>query len=81
LGDGKQVAELAADVLAFHNTRGGYIICGITNEYMVLGVNDELATSVEASDINSKLRKYIGHSFHCRYTTLRLPIGGTSKAH
>jgi tetratricopeptide (TPR) repeat protein len=46
---------------------------------MVLGVNDEVASAVDAAVINSKLRKFIGHSFHCRYTTIRLPIGGTRK--
>jgi len=81
LENNKEIAELAADVLAFHNTRGGYIICGITKQYMVLGVHDDLATAIEAGTINSKLRKFIGHSFHCRYTTMRLPIGGTRKTH
>jgi hypothetical protein len=79
LASSKDLAELAADILAFHNTRGGYIVCGITKEYMVLGVHDDLATAVDAATINSKLRKFIGHSFHCRYTTIRLPIGGTRK--
>ena len=78
-GNSKDLAELAADVLAFHNTRGGYIICGITKEYTVLGVHDDIATAIDAAVLNSKLRKFIGHSFHCRYTTLRLSIGGTRK--
>ncbi len=40
LDKNSSVAELAADVLAFHNTRGGYIISGITDDYVVLGVHE-----------------------------------------
>lgn len=79
LNDIKSVAELAKDVLAFHNTHGGYIICGITKEYVVLGVHESTAVAVDSNRLNEKLRRYIGDSFRCRYAALPLAIGGARK--
>jgi hypothetical protein len=79
LDSNDEVAELAADVLAFHNHRGGYILYGITNEFIVLGVHPDAAIKVDSNKINQKLKKYIGISFYCRYSTLVSPIAGTRK--
>lgn len=77
--DSRAVGELARDVLAFHNTRGGYIICGIANDFTVLGVHDQLAQSIDSGRLNDKLRGYIGPNFHCRYTTIKRAFGGARK--
>ena len=79
LENADEVAELAADVLAFHNHKGGYILYGITNEFIVLGVHPDLALKVDSNKINQKLKKYIGVSFYCHYSTLVYPIAGTRK--
>jgi tetratricopeptide (TPR) repeat protein len=77
--DSDAVAELAADVLAFHNSRGGYIVFGITNDFVPLGVHAQLAAAVDSNRINQKLRKYIGTSFYCRYSILTDAVGGAKK--
>jgi len=79
MADPRAVAELARDVLAFHNTRGGYIICGIADDFTVLGVHDQVALSIDSGKLNEKIRGYIGPTFHCRYTTVNRPVGGTRK--
>lgn len=73
------VAELAADVLAFHNSRGGYIICGITNDFTVLGVHSEQSLRIDSNHLNQKLKRFIGQSFFCRYSTWAGAVGGTRK--
>lgn len=75
----EKLAELAADVLAFHNSRGGYIIFGITDDFAVLGIHDDGALEIDSNKLNKKLRKYIGESFHCRYAAIASAIGGTRK--
>src|SRR5579864_3035992 len=57
LDNSDEVAELAADVLAFHNQRGGYIFYGITNEFIVLGVHPDIAMQLDSNKINQKLKK------------------------
>ena len=47
LSDPIKVAELAADVLAFHNTRGGYLLFGITDDYIILGVHEQQALDLD----------------------------------
>jgi Tfp pilus assembly protein PilF len=79
LEDPNQVAELAADVLAFHNARGGYLIYGITDDYVVLGLHSDQAARIQSSILNAKLKKYIGESFRCQYAPLEYSIGGTRK--
>lgn len=79
IDDANTVAELAADILAFHNTRGGYILFGITNDFVPLGVHPDLALTIDSNKLNQKLKKYIGSSFYCRYSPLACTIGGTKK--
>jgi tetratricopeptide (TPR) repeat protein len=80
LDDPRAVAELATDVLAFHNTRGGYVICGITNDFIPIGIHPQLALETDSSKVNDKLRSYIGSTFHCKYAVLTPAVGGTHKA-
>lgn len=49
-------ADLAGDVLAFHNQRGGVIVFGITNEFHFVGVD----VRVDSKLVNDQLRKYLG---------------------
>ena len=66
-------------MLAFHNTRGGYIICGITNDFVPIGVHPELALGIDSGTLNDKLRGYIGATFHCIYAVPNPAVGGTRK--
>ena len=52
------IAELAKDVLAFHNTKGGAVIFGITNDYKVKGMYENTIT--DTVGLLNKLRRYIG---------------------
>jgi hypothetical protein len=77
--DPKQVAELAADVLAFHNSRGGYLIYGITDDFSVLGIHEQDGKNLDSNIINSKLKRYKGDTFLCRYSCIPAVVGGTKK--
>ncbi|MBZ5728404.1 MAG: ATP-binding protein [Acidobacteriia bacterium] len=80
LSDPIKVAELAADVLALHNTRGGYLLFGITDDYVILGVHEQQALELDSNIINSKLKRFVGQSFYCRYSVLSQPIGGARRS-
>ena len=73
------MAELVADILAFHNTKGGYIIFGITNDYAVLGCDERTAHEIDSNKLNSKIQKYVGGSFYCRYSPIVAQLAGTRK--
>jgi len=73
------VAELAADILAFHNTKGGYVIFGITNDYAVLGCDEGIACDIDSNKLNSKIQKYVGGAFYCRYSPIVVSLAGTRK--
>lgn len=79
LDDVKEIAELASDVLSFHNTRGGYIIAGITKDFIALGVHDAAAHEFDSARLNDKIRGYIGPTFHCKYAPIPYVVGGTRK--
>jgi hypothetical protein len=55
------VAEFAKDVLAFHNTEGGVIIVGISNDYVVRGV--ARSNVLDSKETLDKIRKYVGDHF------------------
>lgn len=79
LDDPKELAELAADVLAFHNSRGGYLIFGITNDFSILGVHNGAGDDLDSNKLNSRLRRYVGDSVVCHYANLPLNIGGAKR--
>jgi hypothetical protein len=60
LGDNFQIAELAKDILAFHNTEGGAIIVGITNEYSAIGVPH--SAILDTKHLQDKIRRFVGES-------------------
>jgi tetratricopeptide (TPR) repeat protein len=80
LDNPKRVAELAADILAFHNSRGGYIIYGITNDFSILGIHGPEGQDLDSNKINSRLRRFVGSSVICHYACIPLTIGGTRRS-
>ncbi len=58
LTDAHKIAEFVKDVAAFHNTEGGLIIVGITNEYVAQGVSGSII--LDTKQIRDKIRKYVG---------------------
>ncbi len=77
--DPTAIAELAADILAFHNTKGGYIIFGITNEFAVLGCDEGTAHRIDSNKLNAKIQKYVAGAFYPIYSPILVSCGGTRK--
>ena len=61
-------AELAKDVLAFHNNKGGVIIFGVENSFRVVGYRSLLDSKL----LNDRLRKYIGDKIWLDYHRLNI---------
>jgi tetratricopeptide (TPR) repeat protein len=56
----KYWAEIAKDVLAFHNNYGGLIFIGINDKnFRTIGIN----TNIDGKIFNDKIRKWIGDTF------------------
>jgi tetratricopeptide (TPR) repeat protein len=49
-------AEIASDVLAFHNHRGGILVFGVTDDFSFSGVR----TRLDSKLFNDQLRKFLG---------------------
>ena len=62
-GTAGEWAELAKDVLAFHNYHGGIIIFGVDNRFQTVGHSVRLDSKL----INDRVRKYIGDKFWLDY--------------
>jgi tetratricopeptide (TPR) repeat protein len=59
-GNDAQWANIAADVLAFHNTRGGVLVFGIRNgDFQFTGASHSFDTKL----FNDKIRRYVGDRF------------------
>jgi hypothetical protein len=58
LQDPFQTAEFAKDVLAFHNTNGGLIAVGVTNDYAVSGVSSQ--SVFDLKHLRDKITPFIG---------------------
>jgi hypothetical protein len=66
-----EIAEFVRDVVAFHNTEGGMLAIGITNDYIARGITaNEISDSAQ---LNNKLRSYLGPSVVVFSTSLSLP--------
>src|SRR6266700_1250277 len=57
LSEKPRIAELAKDIVAFHNTNGGAIIVGVTKDYSVPGV--AASTVIDTNQLRDKIR-YVG---------------------
>ena len=56
-------ADIAADVLAFHNKRGGILIFGITDNFTYCGTTRRL----DSKQFNDQLRRYLGDAIWVEY--------------
>src|SRR5262249_34030528 len=60
LDDPFQRAEFAKDVAAFHNTRGGLIAVGVTDDYAAKGI--AVANILDSKRLRDKLESFVGRS-------------------
>jgi tetratricopeptide (TPR) repeat protein len=67
-GTAEEWAELAKDVLAFHNNKGGVIVFGVGNGFKVVGYRNELDSKL----LNDRLRRYIGDQVWLDYHRLNI---------
>ncbi|MBD2841604.1 ATP-binding protein [Erythrobacter rubeus] len=74
--DDKAIAELMKDVVAFHNSYGGYILAGVGE-----GINDPIVGcrniagfAFKVDKLNEKLRSYTKTEITCRFCKIRLPV-------
>ena len=61
-------AELAKDVMAFHNNKGGVVVFGVDNGFSVVGYRSQLDSKL----LNDRLRKYIGDKVWLDYHRLNI---------
>ena len=68
-------AEIAKDVLSFHNNRGGLIFFGISDHsFTFTGVK----TKIDSKIFNDKIRKYIGDTFWVDFQRIKIQENQTS---
>ncbi|PAW77867.1 MAG: hypothetical protein B9S32_09715 [Verrucomicrobia bacterium Tous-C9LFEB] len=67
-GSSEEWANLAKDVLSFHNHRGGVIVFGVTNGFEVVGHRSPLDSKL----LNDRLRKYVGDKIWLDYHRLNI---------
>ncbi|WP_100402629.1 ATP-binding protein [Bacillus sp. FJAT-42315] len=51
--------EVAKDIAAFANTKGGHIIFGVTNDFVWIGLDDKSDAKIDESQIGQLCEKYI----------------------
>lgn len=51
--------ETAKDIAAFANTKGGYIIFGVSNDYQWVGLDDQSDLDIDEAKITQLCEKYI----------------------
>ena len=56
-------AEMAADALAFHNTKGGVLVYGITDNFSFEGAS----TVLDSKQVNDRTRKYLPDTIWIEY--------------
>ena len=61
-------ANLAKDVMAFHNNKGGVVVFGVGNGFNVVGYRSQLDSKL----LNDRLRKYIGDKIWLDYHRLNI---------
>ena len=65
-----EIAQFAKDVLGFHNTKGGVIFVGVSNDYKVVGIHP--SRMLDTSRLIGKIRKYIGPNVSLFQDSIRL---------
>ena len=69
LAVGVEIAELVKDVVAFHNSYGGYIVAGIDQhaEEPVVGCSNLNAEGFTVEKLNEQLKSYTKTRIECRF--------------
>lgn len=57
--DTKGKVELLKDIYAFANTKGGYIIYGVTNSFSWIGLDDRSDETIDDTSIHQAIENYI----------------------
>jgi hypothetical protein len=73
LADSYAIAEFARDVLAFHNTDGGVIIVGVTDNYAAHGVSSN--SILDKKQLKDKLVRFCGTAVDIFQDSIELPSG------
>lgn len=68
-----EIARLAKDILAFHNTKGGVLIVGVDDNYRVLGISQSQVQ--DTYKLHEKLRRYIGSGVSLFQDVVDVPNG------
>ncbi len=59
------IVELAKDIAAMANTKGGYLVIGVNRKFERIGIEHEL--KLDEADIRTKMHKYFpGIEFYCK---------------
>lgn len=68
----RSLEELIKDIAAFHNTFGGYILCGIDHlsQAPIVGCQATTDYRFTVEKLNDQLKKYLGKSVGCRFSRL-----------
>ncbi|MEK6279361.1 MAG: RNA-binding domain-containing protein [Acidobacteriota bacterium] len=66
-----EIARLAKDVLAFHNSKGGVLIVGVDDDYRVTGIPRPYV--IDTYKIKEKLQKYTGPNILLFQNTIEVP--------
>jgi hypothetical protein len=67
------VADFAKDVLAFHNTEGGVLVVGVTNDYAANGITS--ANILDKKQLRDKLGKFCDPTVDVFQNAIELPNG------
>ena len=79
---GVEIAELVKDVLAFHNSYGGYIVAGIDQyaEHPVVGCFNLNAEGFTVEKLNEQLKSYTKTRIDCRFARHIVTTPGGARA-
>lgn len=59
ISDAKSKTEFIKDVCAFANTKGGYIIYGVNNDSIWIGLDDRSDSKIDDADIANIIDEYV----------------------
>jgi len=70
--DKRAIEELVKDVSAFHNTFGGYIVCGIDHlsANALVGCAATAAYRFTVEKLNEQVKRYTGKTINCRFSRI-----------